>query len=347
MRIGAPQTVSRPSWVRPRSRLDQQAIGLLVVVCAIFVMPLFFGRSPYFMQLGVTVCLFAALAESLNLITGMTGPVSFAHAAFYGIGAYTSALVALHLGVGFWGGFVAALVLTFALGLLLGLPTLRLGGAYLAIATIGLQVIVQGVLLQWVGLTNGPTGINNIVRPTLFGLSIVQGVPYYFLAATWLCIIMLLLHRISRSRLGYELLAIREDERAALAIGVPVARLRIAMFSLAAALAGGTGSLYAHYIGSIDPYVFDLTLSATVVVMVLLGGRGSIIGVLVAATLLTLLPEYLQALSNYRIVLYGAAMLLLTLFFPKGLAGLSPSRWLVRQADQPPLPEGGGGGLDA
>jgi len=347
MQLGIPHRASRSSRPRLRAPLDQQAIGLLVVACILFVVPVLFGRSPYFMQLGVTTCLFAALAESLNLITGMTGPVSFAHAAFYAIGAYASALLALRLGLGFWGGFIGALVLTAALGLLLGLPTLRLGGSYLAIATIGLQVIVQGVLLQWVGLTNGPTGITNIMKPTLFGWSIEQGVPYYLFVAAWLCLILLLLHRITRSRLGYELLAIREDERAALAIGVPVSRLRVAMFTLAAALAGGTGSLYAHYIGSIDPYVFDLTLSATVLVTVLLGGRGSIIGVLVSAALLTLLPEYLQVLSNYRIVLYGAGMLLLTLFFPKGLAGLSPSRWLLRPATPPPLPEGGGGRTDA
>ena len=331
---------------RARKSTRSSLLAIAVLALVIFAIPVFVGDSPYLMQEAVTTLFFAALAQSLNLVMGFAGVVSFAQAAFYGIGAYTSALIALHFGVGFWGGFVAALLMTFTLAIVLGLPTLRLGGPYLAIATIGLQVIIQSVLLRWTSLTNGPAGINNIVAPTLFGIQIRQGVSYYLMVAVWLLAIIVLLYRISRTRLGYELLATREAEGAALAIGVPVSRLRIAIFALSAALAGGTGSLYAHYIGSIDPYVFDLTLSATVLVMVLLGGRASIIGVTIGAAILTLLPEYLQAVSNYRMVLYGAGMVILTLFFPKGLAGLAILRRSIGRGTRTE-PGGGVAGVDA
>jgi len=309
-------------------------------VVATALIPRVVGNDTYAAHVINTAMIYAALALSLDLIIGFAGQMSFSHAAFYGIGAYTAGILATRFHLAFWGTLPAALCVTGLTGLAVGLPVLRLRGAFLAIATMGVQLIVGTVLLKWVGLTRGPAGIFGIPAPRLFGATIEGPQAYYYVVAGWLLLHLLLLYRIRVSRMGYELLAIREDEDAARAMGTDATRLKLLAFVVGTALAGGTGAVYAHYLHSIDPSPFDMNLSATLLVMVLLGGRGMIWGGLLGAFLLTLLPEWMRFLLEFRIMIYGAIMILLVMFMPRGLLGLVTSAAARLQAREGVEPRG-------
>ena len=291
------------------------------VVLLLFLIPLAFKNQPYIVYLAVSFCIYCALATNLNLLVGYAGQISFAHAAFFGLGAYVSAILATKLGVDFWFALPAAILIVGTIAFAVGVPTLRLRGSYLVICTMGLQLIIETLLLKWIPLTRGAMGIRNIPSPHVFGLLFDTPARYYLLAFAWLLLNILVLKRIKESRIGYELLAIREDEEAARSTGVDSGFLKIWAFSLSAGLAGGTGSLYAHFIHSIDPYPFSLDLSGMLLVMVILGGRGTVLGGAVGALILVMLPEWLRALYNFRMIFYGLAMILLIMYMPGGLSG--------------------------
>lgn len=300
-----------------RGHLPRPVLAILVVLCFL---PLFV-KDQFFIHLAVSFAIYCALATSLNLVVGYAGQVSFAHAAFFGIGAYTSALLALKWGWNFWFGMLSSFFLVTILAFLVGIPTLRLRGSYLTICTMGLQLIVDTLILKWVKLTNGPMGLTGIPSPKFFGISLADPANYYYLAYLWLFLNILLLWRVEASRIGFEMLAIREDEDAARATGVNSGALKLWAFSVSAGLAGATGAVYAHYIGSIDPSPFKLSFSSIILVMVIMGGRGTILGGAVGALALSLIPEWLRFLQNYRMIMYGLAMILLIMYMPKGLLG--------------------------
>jgi ABC-type branched-subunit amino acid transport system permease subunit len=303
-----------------RHRRAAVLLGLLVF--AAVVVPLVWGNDPYTMTIAVVVCFNVALAQSLNLVTGFAGAVALCQASLYGIGAYVAGLLTVNSGVNPWLALVAATLAAAVAGGLLGLVTVRISGAYFTIATIGLQQIVQAILVKWHSLTGGTQGVVGILPPTLFGKQLEPGTSFYLLALAWVVVVVVIVLRIRASRLGAELVAVREDEDAARAAGVRTVLLRVICFVVGAAMAGLTGALYGYYQSTIDPSVFGLTLSATVLVMVILGGRASVIGVTIAAIMLTVLPEELQALQNYRLVVYGAVLIALVVFLPHGLVGL-------------------------
>jgi len=281
-------------------------------------------QDPYLQHLLILCCFYVVLTLSLNLLVGFAGQISFAHGAFFGIGAYASAILATRLGISFWLGLPAAGIITMLISLLIAIPSLRLRGPYLAIATIGFQEIVVVVLSQWVSVTRGPMGITNIPKPQI-GSFIVRSLPHWYLLSFVLVVLTVMaMMRISKSRLGLELMALREDEIAARAMGVNTVKLKIIAFASSSLIAGLTGSIYAHYINSIDPYSFLIGVSATVLVMVLAGGVGSIIGSIIGALTLTLLPEFLREISSAgpRMILFGATLTFIILFLPEGIAGV-------------------------
>lgn len=313
------------SLLRSPAAPASQCWGILALAAAVVAVPLAVGGDPYWAHLINSALMVAALATSLDLITGYAGQVSFSHAAFYAVGAYTAGVLSTRLGLGFWVTLPAAIVMTGLIGFTVALPVLRLRGSFLAIATMGVQLIIGTILLKWIAVTRGPMGITEIPEPVFFGITLGKGLAYYPITVGWLLFHLLLLYRLSRSRTGYELLAIREDEDAARAMGVDSAKLKLIAFTVGTALAGGTGAIYAHYMHSIDPAPFDINLSSTLLVMLLLGGRGAIWGGTIGAVLLTLLPEWLRFLQDYRMMIYGTVMILLVLFMPKGLLGLAAS----------------------
>lgn len=255
----------------------KKAFLIVLLVAALYAIPTFV-KNAYVLRVCVYVTIYSILACSLNLISGVAGQVSMGHAAFYGIGAYASALVTMRLGVPWPIGVLAAGLLAAAIGFLLAVPALRLQGGYLVICTVGFNELVRLVLLNWVSLTRGPMGITNIPRPVLFGVTIKSGSQYLYLSLTMFLIVYLLLNHILRSKFGRNLRAIKEDETAAEALGINVHKEKVQAFSLAAGLAGVAGSMLAHYMVYISPSLFVGDFSTTILSMVVLGGMGSMPG---------------------------------------------------------------------
>src|SRR3989344_2205544 len=279
---------------------------------------------PYFENLIILGSIFSILSVSLNLTMGYTGLFNLGHAAFFAIGAYVSALLALGLGMPFWVCIIAAALFAALFGFLLGFPTLRLRGDYLALGTLGFAFIVEAVLKNWTDVTRGPLGLPGIPRPELFS-SIEM---YMLLALVFLAATILITHRIVNSPFGRVLKSIREDETAAQTLGKNTVRYKMIVLTTSAFFAGIAGSLYAHYITFIDPTSFSLPVLILLLSAVIIGGLGSIRGAVAGAFLLILLPEPLRFIglpSNLvgagRQMIYAVLVLIILLKRPQGLFG--------------------------
>ena len=274
----------------------------------------------YILHLAILSGIYIILTVGLNLIIGYAGQVSLGHAAFFGLGAYISALSALHWGVPFPVALLLAIVGSAACGLGLGLPTLRLKEDYLAIVTLGFGVIVDLVLLN-LEVTGGPDGLVGIPAPNFFGVSFRPPLLYLILVLLAVGFTLALLYRLVTSYHGRALRAIRDHEVTAQVMGINTPAYKITIFTLAAALAGLAGSLYAHYITFISPESFGLHTSILVLSMVILGGMGSLFGSVVGAVTLAVLPELLRQAHAYQDLIYGALLIALLIWRPQGLLG--------------------------
>jgi len=274
------------------------------------------------------VGIWVTLALSLNILTGFAGQVSLGHAAFFGIGAYTSAVMTANYGHSFWLGFVLAILVTAITGAILGLPSLRVRHDFLVLVTMGVNFVVVAIF-KYVDFFGGAMGIVNIPAPSLFGHSFRGGVPY--LALVWIFALFTLgvSWYLSKTWAGMAFNTVRLDEDAAAAVGVSVPRFKIYAFAISAALAGGAGSLYAHFIGSVFPDTFVFLESIAILSMVIFGGVGTLRGPIVGAIILKAAPEMLRFVQDYRFTLYGALLVLMMLFQPMGLLG--DDSWLWRK----------------
>ncbi len=278
-------------------------------------------RSQYVLHVAILCGIYLVLTLSLNLITGFCGQFSLGHAGFYGIGAYTAALLAVHYESPFPANLAAAAVMAGAVGFLIGLPTLRLGGIYLAMATLGFGEIIYLVLLNWLALTRGPLGIPAIPGPAVLGVDLGTPTRQYYVVLALAVLTTAVVSRLVNSRFGEAIQAIREDEIAAEAMGVPTTALKVLTFTISAAIAGVAGAFFAHYTSFISPSSFTLTESILVLSILVFGGMGSIEGSITGAVLLTIAPEVFRFLAEYRLVIYGALLLGLIVFRPQGLLG--------------------------
>lgn len=277
--------------------------------------------NSFVLRMLIMVGLYSLLALSLNLITGYAGQLSLGHAAFYAIGAYTSALLSLRLGYGFViTAFFAASAAALT-GFILGIPVLKLQGAYLAIVTLGFNEIVRIVALNWMSLTRGPMGLPGIPSPTIFGYHVTTTRQYYYLMLVLVMLTALILYRIIHSRIGRAFIAIREDELAARSMGVNPHRYKILAFVISAFFAGLAGSFYAHFMTYIDPQSFTFEESIQILSMIVLGGMGSMPGAVIGAFILVVSPELLRSLQDYRMVMYGAVLVIMMLLRPQGILG--------------------------
>lgn len=277
--------------------------------------------SSYIMRILILGGIYIVLALSLNLLTGFTGQVSLGHAAFYGIGAYTSALLSLEFGYSFLitatcGGIMAAIF-----GVLLGSPTLKLQGSYLSIVTLGFCEIARIIELNWMGLTRGPLGLPGIPSPKIFGFMIERDRDYYYLIVVLIVITIFVIKNIINSKTGRAMIAIREDDIAAEAMGINIFKYKLLAFTISAFFAGLAGSFYAHYVTFIDPQSFTFDESIQILSMVILGGMGSIPGTIIGALVLVSIPEILRSVQEYRMVLYGIVLVVMMLVRPQGLFG--------------------------
>lgn len=273
----------------------------------------------YFLTIGTFVGFYTILSLGLNFIYGYAGQPHLGYAAIYGIGAYSSAILATRLGLSFWLTFPLTIVITAGIGLILCLPSLRLKEDFFCIATIGINLVVVEVFMfaPFFGATNG---IANIPSPTIFGQPISSG--YYVILVLIVVVACIVIHqRFASSWLGLACKAIAEDERTCEVIGINVTKLKIIAFLMSSAFAGIAGSLYAHYMGFIYPTDFGFDVSILVLVMMMLGGSGTTAGPILGAVLLTVLPEALRFVSDYRLMVYGLMLTALMLFQPSGLIG--------------------------
>lgn len=294
-----------------KRKLPKWSIPLIFIVF-LYMLPLLI-KSQYVLRICVYITIYSILSCSLNLISGVGGQVSMGHSAFYGIGAYASTLIAMSLGIPWFICLLFAFVFAFIIGVLIGIPSLRLKGGYLCICTQGFAELVRLILLNWVSVTRGPMGLTNIPRPVIFGIQIRSNAQYFVVSLTLFLLVFFLLRNIIRSKFGRNLKAIKEDDIAAEVMGIRVHREKVIAFSLAAGLAGIAGSMLAHYMVFISPTLFTSDFSTQILSMVVLGGMGSMPGCIIATTLLTAIPEALRSLNEYRMLIYGLLLIFMML----------------------------------
>ncbi len=295
---------------------------LIFLILAFAIVAPLIWTTDYWHHLMVLAAIYAIVALGLNFTLGLTGQLSLAQAAFWGIGAYTSALLTVRHELSFWIGLPAAAAVSALFGILLGFPSFKLSGHYLAMTTIGFGIIVRLVLQNETDLTGGADGIAGIPAPTLLGFDIDDNRKFYYFALGFLILLSIVALRVQHSRAGRAFQAIRENEMAASATGVNINRYKLIAFMFSALYAGIAGSLYAHSAGYISPDTFSFDQSVIFLVMLVLGGSGSVYGTLLGAILITFLPEWLRFLKSYYMAVYGAGVLLMMIFLPTGMWGL-------------------------
>lgn len=293
----------------------------------------FFSTSSYYRHMLIIILVYVILSMSLNLIMGYTGQLALGHAAFYGIGAYTFALLVLKTSTPYWIAFILGGVMASIWAILLGTIVLRLRGHYVAIVTLAFGEIVRIVLVNWVSLTNGPMGLTGIPRPSIFSYTFSGPIPYYYLVLFLAVITYFVLSRIIDSRQGRAFIAIREEETASLAMGIRTTQLKILSYVISCFFAGLAGSFLAGYIRFIHPDNFTAWGSIIMNGMIVIGGEGSMVGAAIGAALLTITPELLRFLQNYRMAIYGVSMILAIIFMPYGLVGRPKPKKTDEEAD--------------
>ena len=294
------------------------ALGIIAAVAVIF--PFVF--STYQTSIMTTTLMYVVLGLGLNIVVGQAGLLNLGYVAFYAAGAYTYALLYQHFGIGFWLALPLGALCATILGILLALPVLRLRGDYLAIVTLGFGEITRIVLENWNEFSYGPSGISGIPRPGLFGmeLSIHHATIYLYFLMILLCIITIfVVNRLQNSRIGRALIALREDEIACQAMGINKTRVKLTAFALGSTWAGLVGVIFAAKTTFVNPGSFTFLESAMILSIVVLGGMGSITGIIIGSFLVILLPEYLRAFSDYRMLLFGIILVIMMIFRPQGI----------------------------
>ena len=295
--------------------------GLLLALLPLMV------TSRYYLNVMIFIGIHTLLVVGLNLLMGYAGQISLGHAAFFGLGAYTSGILTATYQVSPWPAMVAAVALTVAVAVVVGVPTLKLTGYYLAMATLGFGIIVYICFKELVWLTGGPSGLVGIPVLEIGGISLDEPGTYYYLVWGAALAAIAVSLNIVDSRVGRALRAIHDSEAAARASGISTANLKIWVFAISAVYASVAGSLYAHFITFISPSSFDFMFSIKLVTMVVVGGMASIWGAVFGAATLTVLPEVLAAFHDYDIVLFGLILMVVMIFMPQGLTRGALDAW--------------------
>lgn len=282
----------------------------------------------YLLHLVILIGLYAILTASLDLLSGQLGLVSVSQAAFWGIGAYASAVLTVSGQAGFFGAMLIGMLMAAILSMLVSLPSTQLSGDYFVVASLGFQLILFDVFNNWISLTKGPFGIGAIPAPMILGFEISTRHSFAILVVVFAVLAYLLVALIIKSPFGRVLRALREDELLVKAVGKNATKHKIITFAISAMLAAFSGSLFAHYSTYIEPNNFRLADSIMIVSMVIIGGSGSLWGPFVGAAVLVLLPEGLRFMglstnvaANMRQIMYGLLLVLMMMFRPKGLLG--------------------------
>ncbi len=302
--------------------LNRRMLFILGVLMLFFPWVVSSEQNFYHVNIMVGALIFVVLGLGLNITVGLAGLLDLGYIAFFAVGAYTYALLSKNLGLGFWTCLpLGGLASTF-FGVLLGFPILRLRGDYLAIVTLGFASITRIVMENWDTVFGGAAGLANIPRPDFFGINLEgrqKTIYTYYIVLALVALTIVVTNRLKNSRVGRAWMALREDEIASVAMGVDMAQTKLSAYALGAFWAGLAGVVFAAHNNFINPDSFSFMDSAMILVMVVLGGMGSILGVIIASLTLKLLPEYLRVFAEYRMLVFGAMMVLIMILRPQGL----------------------------
>ena len=293
-----------------------------LAVIAIFFLAYPFVFPMYHTSIMISALIYVMLGLGLNIVVGLAGLLDLGYVAFYAVGAYAYALLNLHFGLSFWVVLPISAILGAMFGTLLGYPVLRLRGDYLAIVTLGFGEIIRIILENWNDFSNGPRGVPNIPGPSFFGVQLGQHgstIYLYFIVIGLVIFTIFFVNRLENSRLGRAWIALRDDEIACQAMGIDKVKTKLTAFALGATWASIGGVIFAAKTSYINPMSFTIWESITILCVVVIGGMGSAIGVIAGALVLILLPEYLRAVSEYRMLVFGALQVIVMVFKPEGL----------------------------
>ena len=293
-----------------------RAVFILTICLGVFP---FFIRSDYYLSIMIFIGINAIIVMGLSLLMGYAGQISLGHAAFFGIGAYCSGVLTVKLGLSIVTAFFCGIFLSIVMALAIAIPTLKLKGHYLAVATLGFGEIIYVIFNELLEITGGPSGLSGIPSIRFFGYTFKGGWRYFYLVWTVAILLLIFSLNIIHSRVGRALRAVHGSEVAAQAMGVNVSRFKIQVFVLSAVYASIAGTLYAHFVTFISPSSFGLFVSILLLMMVVIGGGGSIWGALLGAGILSMLPELLRAFKDFDILVYGVVLMAILLFMPEGI----------------------------
>jgi branched-chain amino acid transport system permease protein len=316
-----------------RSPSRRYLAPLLLLALVLVVVPgaLALVGSGYFVRLAQLTLITIILTTSLNLLVGTAGLLSIALIAFYGIGAYTSAILATRYGVPFLVNIVASGVVAGFIGFVLAFPIMRLVSIFFAVATLGIAASFHTIVLNWSELTRGAMGIPNIPSLSAFGFDLSGPFASYYVIAIACIVAVTVIHRLTHSYYGNAVRAVREDEECARAMGIGAARLKIEVFTVSSFFMGVAGSLLAHTALYISPDMFQLIESILVLTAIVVGGLGSVPGAVVGALILVLVPESVRGLGDLRALAFGCVLFLSILLLPRGLFGEVSALSLIRR----------------
>ncbi len=330
-RLETDAEISGTSILREKLKNRKLRLPLLAVLAvAVLVFP--FLVSFYQVGIMTSALMFVILGLGLNIVIGYGGLLHLGYAAFYAMGAYSYGLMFLYWGVPFWAALPLGAVAGAVFGLVIGFPVLRLRGDYLAIVTLAFGEIMRLVLENWSGFTKGPEGIAQIPRPAFFTSLKLQGATIYlfYIAIVLVVVTIFVIKRLEDSRIGRALEAMKEDEIAAQSMGIDLTKNKLTAFVLGAMWAGLIGVVLAAKTTYINPGSFTLMESVMILVAVVLGGTGSIPGVILGAFIVTLIPEYFRPLADYRMLMFGVALVVMSIFRPQGIIPRVRKRYIVR-----------------
>lgn len=296
----------------------KKIIGVLILVLLLLVLPFLFSNQ-YLVQIINMIGIYALLGTGVNILTGYTGQLSLGQAAFYGIGAYTTGLLSIHFKLPFLVILPLAVIITAIFGIILAIPALKVKGSYLALVTIGFGEIVRMVLVNWVSFTKGPAGIVGIAPPRFFGYAIDTLHKNYYLILVFVAAGIIYQKCLMSSRTGRAFMAIREDDKAAELTGINITNFKIKAFVISAVYSAVAGVLYATMIRYISPDTFTTNDSNIILWTAIMGGMGTTAGPVIGAVVMTILPEALRFLGDWRMVIYGIMLLVVIIKYPGGL----------------------------
>ena len=302
------------------TRQGREILFFSFFILIVFLLP-FTLEGSFLLNVLVFVGINTMLAVALNLLIGFAGQISLGHAGFFGLGAYLSGVLTATYGTNPWLTMILAAVVVWILAFGIGFPILKLKGHYLAMATLGLGIILYICFNETVRLTGGPSGLSGIPNLSIGKFQFDSDKANYYLIWAFTALTMLLSFNLSNSRIGRALRAIHDSETAARVLGVNVRLLKVQIFAFSAAISAVAGCLYAHTMTFISPASFGFNVSVELVTMVIVGGLGSIYGSLIGAAILTLLPEFLRVFHDLDIIVYGLLLIVMTMYLPQGLAG--------------------------